>query len=146
MGQVVGFYKRPENVNSVGQRALPEQVVPGFHLYVAYAPAPDVERAYVSEVLVRTLPKVVGLSGGPTQMFTYRTVHNGKVSGFEGKLSMRDCGIISNTYNMHRTFLNREDADAYLLRIQNREFTHFEKRQWDKLNEKVSFKITKGRR
>lgn len=144
MGIVVGFHKRPDNVNEMCQRALPSQVLPGFRLYVAYAPAPDVAKAYVAEVLVKGMPHVVGLSVGPVQMFTYRSVRDGKVSGFEGQMSMRDCGIIPNTYNMHCTFLTREAADAYLRRMEAKQFTHFEKRKWDKLNARRSFTIRKG--
>jgi hypothetical protein len=148
MGIVVGFHKRPDNVNEMSQRALPSQVLPGFRLYVAYAPSANIEHAYVAEVLVKGMPKVVGLSDGPIPMFTYRAVRDGKVSGFEGEMSLRDCGIIPNTYNMHCTFLTREAADAYMLRIQAQQFTHFEKRKWDALNARRSFTIkgTKGKK
>jgi hypothetical protein len=141
MGQVVGFHKRPENVNEMSQRALLPQVMPGFRLYVAYALAPDIQQSYVAEVLVKSAPRVVDLGSGPTAMFKYRSVRDGKVSGFEGELSVRDCGIIANKYNMHCTFLTREAADAYLRRIEAKQFTHFEKRKWDNLNAPRSFTI-----
>lgn len=146
MGQVVGFHKRPESVNNISERVLPAMVLPGFRMFIAYAVSPGNAQSYVAEILVRSAPRVRGTSFGPIPVVTYRAVRDGKVSGFEGEMSIRDCGIIQNAYNMHCTFLTREAADAYLRRIEALQFTHFEKRKWDKLNVRRSFTIkgTKG--
>lgn len=148
MGIVVGFHKRPESVNSISERVLPAMVLPGFRMFIAYIMSHSVEHSYVAEILIRSSPRVKGTSGGPVPMITYRSVRDGKVCGFEGEMSIRDCGIIQNTYNMHCTFLTREAADAYLRRITAQEFTHFEKRKWDKLNERrsITIKGTKGKK
>jgi hypothetical protein len=148
MGIVVGFHKRPESVNGMSERILPSMVIPGFRLFVAYGLAPYNERSYVAEILIRSSPRVQCTSVGPVEMITYRSVRDGKVSGFEGEMSLRDCGIIQNTYNMHCAFLTREAADAYLRRIEAEQFTHFEKRKWDKLNERrsITIKGTKGKK
>lgn len=148
MGQVVGFHKRPESVNSISERVLPTMVLPGFRMFVAYALSPHNERSYVAEILIRSSPRYRGLPDGCAPMITYRSVRDGKVSGFEGEMSIRDCGIIQNPYNMHCTFLTREAAEAYLRRIEAQQFTHFEKRKWDALNARRSFTIkgTKGKK
>lgn len=146
MGQVVGFHKRPESVNSISERVLPAMVLPGFRMFIAYSLSPSIARSYVAEILIRSSPRMKGLSDGCVPMITYRSVRDGKVSGFEGEMSLRDCGIIQNTYNMHCTFLTREAAEAYLRRIESLQFTHFEKRKWDALNARRSFTISKGKR
>lgn len=142
MGQVVGFHKRPENVNAISERVLPAMVLPGFRMFVAYSLIPS--RSYVAEILIRSSPRYRGLADGCAPMITYRSVRDGKVSGFEGEMSLRDCGILQNSYNMHCTFLTREAAEAYLRRIEAQQFTHFEKRKWDALNVRRSFSISKG--
>lgn len=146
MGIVVGFPNRKAPEADLSQRVLPHNVLPGFRYFIAYPPAPDVLKGFVSEILVRGMPKVAYTSGGPTLMGKYLSVRNGAVQKFESDFSLRDCGIIQNTYNMNCTFFTREDADAYLRRVEAKQFTHFEQRKWDKLNARRSFTIRKGKK
>jgi len=132
MNNIVGFYQQPRHME--GPRATMVDVVPGAILFIVGVSFDRLQPTRISTVEVRSLPKLFNNDRWYAHHVGVR--RDGKRNKVVTDMSLRDAGIIPNTYNLCRTFTNREDAEIYKARMDNHQLTHFEQRTFEQIMRK----------